>query len=71
MVESAQAVLRFVVFNLRLRLVRRVWRTLRRMPLVRPYIVAWGVYRNFVSPSRRVLRVNLKRGESLLVERKR
>jgi hypothetical protein len=70
-VESAQAVLRFVVFNLRLRIVRRAWRTLRRIPLVRPYVMVWGVYRALVSPSKRVLRVNLKRGESLLVERKR
>jgi len=67
--ESEQGVLRFVVFNIKLRLVRRTWRILRRVPVLRPYIMLWGLYKGVIAPSRRTFRINMKRGEKLLLER--
>lgn len=66
--------LKFVVSRLSRIVVRRTRRRLGRSVLLRsylrPYVFAYGLYR-FVRPLRRqAIRVDLKRGETLQLERK-
>lgn len=72
--ESVQAVLRFAASKFVRLVVRRFRRRIRRSALLRsylrPYVLAYGVYRFFVKSRSQSYRIDLKRGETVQIERR-
>ncbi len=71
---SVLVVLRFAASRFTRFIVRRFRRRLRRSVLlrsyVRPYALAYGVYRFFAKSRARSIRIDLKRGETVQLERR-
>ena len=72
--ESVQAVLRYAASRFIRLIVRRFRRRLRRSALLRsylrPYVLAYGVYRFFVKSRSQSYRIGVKRGETVQMERR-
>lgn len=72
--ESALVVLRFVASKVSRLIVRRFRRRLKRSvrlrSYLRPYLLAYGVYRFFVKPRSQSYRIDVKRGETVQLERR-